>query len=635
MSTIGLRSLLAYKAAMNVTTLNLANVDTPFYSRRQVQLVESMFKNGVDVGSVRRVYDEYISKQLRSATNTKGMNDFMHQQLSQIEVMLQSDKDSVNVYLQDALKSLRELNGNVTDATNRPMFFGKLVAMAGRFNSLGNQLLQEQINSNSSITNSVNVVNKLATEIASINQQIANSSQVDNDALLDQQEKLLQELAKNIDYSSYRGENGQINITLNNGVNLVYGTGATSLSTSANPANPDKLIITAQTTSGLIDITDSIQGGAIAGIYSALTSIQQARAALDKVAMNIADLFNQQNAAGVDAYGNLGAKIFNDINSATAQSSRAYANSTNKGSEQITVSINQSSALTGSDYILNFDTANHYTLTRASDHTVVSSGAVGTLPQVITADGFSTTIGNTPITAGDQFTITPTKNGAKSLSVQLTDPKLLALAFPVITSKNTNNKGNGEIDVRDITDITNSSFSIPGQLNPPITIQFLTAQTYQIVNANTNTVIEGPITYNAQLGADVFPTPGGYDPGYRIHLEKDMQAQDSFNIGYNSNGIGNQNGLKFEGLFATGQFIDNYHILANNFSLDVNQAKISSETSKILEDQALARYSQVSGVSLEEELQNISLYREAYEASAKILDVANEVFKILIGISGG
>ncbi len=80
---------------------------------------------------------------------------------------------------------------------------------------------------------------------------------------------------------------------------------------------------------------------------------------------------------------------------------------------------------------------------------------------------------------------------------------------------------------------------------------FLSDTSYQLVNANTNAVLEGPLSYDPATTKNIFPSAGGYDPGYRVSLKGNIKAGDVFNINYNSNVAGdNRNALIFSKLYS-------------------------------------------------------------------------------------
>lgn len=642
---IGIRGMLAYQAALAVTSGNIGNVKTPFYSRREILFAEDLFGNGVNIADVKRVYDESTSRYLLQSTSSLNMNATLYEQISSLESLLGSDtseenKSTIGNFINDALKALRDLDLNASSVQSRTTYLNKLSTLANRFNAIANEVDQKSRSINQSIEADVSQVNKLTQKIAELNEQINNSQGQDVSALLDLREAQVQELSKYVDFTTRVDDRGFMQITMNNGMSLVFGNQALELSTQSDPANPERLIIKLDTGSTIVNVTNDIKGGEIAGLYESQTLFHQTQNALGRLSLSIMSTMNAQNKLGIDYNATLGGNIFTDINTPEAMANRVINNSNNTGSEAMTVNITDVTQLKNSDYKLVFDTPTHFVVTRLSDNATVSSGAVSSLPQSISVDGMSININSGTIAAGDQFTISPNRGAAGSMKVTMTDPKLLALGWPVKAESNTNNRGSGAVKVDSIIDTTNSSFSIPGQLNPPITIEFLSDTTYQIVDANTSSVIEGPITYDPNVGANVFPTAGSYDPGYRISLSGQIKAGDKFEIAYNNNtSMDNRNGLAFETLYQKGvleggsmSYTQGYNLLSSDVSINVNSAKISAKSSQAVYEKAYGQYGAVSGVDIQEELSNLALYQECYQATAQILQVAKSVFDTIIGL---
>jgi flagellar hook-associated protein FlgK len=275
---------------------------------------------------------------------------------------------------------------------------------------------------------------------------------------------------------------------------------------------------------------------------SASGSKSNSKKALNRLALAFMDLFNEQHKVGLDAHDDLGSNLFTDINNKTIVYDRVGASSYNRGTENISVSIDNVEQLSMSKYKLDFDIPTHYILIRQSDNQIVSSGLVTALPQHIAVDGFVININQGNIAAKDRFIISPLKNAAKSIKLAITDPQLLALAWPVMAT-NSNVTGRENISVTAISDINNKSFSIAHQLNPPVGIIFTTPRTYILVSEYTGSLIEGPINYN-QTATNIFPTPGGYDPGYRVTLIGSPNKDDQFIIDFNLHSTAdNRNGL--------------------------------------------------------------------------------------------
>lgn len=642
----GLRGLLAFQSAMNVTSHNLTNAQRDFYSRRRVDFIESMYHGGVTAGDVNRVYSEIASRDLQRTTSDFSMSEIAYDQLSQIERMLTNDKSSVGSSISETLKTLRELNNNVGSTQSRSSYLNMLNFLAGRFNAAGSQIEEEKLNVNKSINNIAATVSKITQEIAALNDQVVNSQGHDLDSILDKREEQVQELAKYIDFSSNIDEKNQLNISLNNGSALVLGNQYGTIQAIPNPSDSTKLLLQLNTTIGVspLDVTAAVRSGQIAGLYNLQSTLSDAQNSLNRLALTFSNAINAQNKLGIDANGSWGGNIFNDINNSNYINQRILENTNNTGTESMTVSITDTNQLTISDYNLVFDTATHYVLTRRKDNVVVSSGNIGSLPQDIAADGFSISINGGSIVAGDSFIVSPTKSGASSIKMSMTDPKLLALAWAVKSEANQQNKGTGRINVDNIIDPTNSAFSVPGSLNPPIRIEFLTDTTYQLVDANLNSVIEGPINYDPSLGKNsVFPTPGGYDPGYTISLSGAIKAGDTFDIAYNNKMSGdNRNGMAMEDLYkknvlqgSSMTFSSAYDSLSLALSLQTRSEKIDKESNKALYDHSFAYFKAVAGVDQVEETAELQRYYEAYQASAQIIQVAKSVFETVIQLSRG
>lgn len=640
--SIGINSLIAYQSALAISSQNIGNSNTKFYSRREVEFSEAMHNNGVNIADVRRIVDESSLKNLQRTTSIFAMSESSLDQLSQLEVTLGGDTNNTGIYINDTLKALRDLASDAGSLQSRTNFLNKLNILTNRFNTISGQLGQHQQNINQSLNTVVNSVNEIAGKIAEINKQVAATHGEENATLLDQRESLLSDLSKYIDFSTQQDQSGQINITLGNGSLLVFGSQPATLGTLTNPSDPNNLLITLTTGNSSVNVTDFIHGGQIAGLYHTQNVIQDTVNSLGRLSIGMMNEFNVRNKLGMDYNANLGGNIFTDINNSNLTSARAIANTNNAGSVNMDVTIQTPSSLTIDDYQLVFDTPTHYTLTRISTtgNSVVSSGTIGAFPQQISADGFTININSGSISAGDKFTISPTRNAASGMNVAISDSKQLALGWPVIATDSPQNTGHGAATVMSIEDTTNAAFSVPHQLSPPITIHFLSATQYELLDATNNNVLEGPISYTPGVDNDVFPTPGAYDPGYRVRLSGIINAGDTFNLDYNSNGAGDdRNGSEMEKLYQTKTlqggsltFSSAYDFLAGGVAQRTNDSKIGYVSSKAIMDQAYERYSQVSGVSVMEEYTNLARYQQSYQASAQVIEVAKSIFEIIIGL---
>lgn len=321
-------------------------------------------------------------------------------------------------------------------------------------------------------------------------------------------------------------------------------------------------------------------------------------------------------------------------------------------------------SLTSSDYQLRFD-GTFYRLTRLSDNQEVMQS----LSPNMSVDGFSLTLNSGTIANGDTFLIQPTRLGAADFSLNVTQPEKLALALPIRAQGDLNNQGTGSIALTQITNtsglpastptVLGNAFSNPQTLSPPIKIQFTSPTSYRVLDiSNPNAPVQiGPAqSYDPNsLSTPVFPISGVqnnappgpnalelYDPGYRVSLQGEMQAQDEFTIEFNDDATSdNRNGLSFLSLQSdklfqnkTATLQDTYAQMVGEVATRSAKAQTNSQASESLLKSVQARRDTLSGVNLEEEAASLIRFEQAYQAAAQIITTARNIFGILMSTFG-
>lgn len=642
---IGLHSLMSYQYAMTVTSQNMSNSEVPFYSRREVTFSEAfstLFGNGVNMADVRRIYDESVNRGLLISNSALAKANTFLQNISDFEPMLDESSTSIANYINEAVAALNVINTKSGSAESRDAFLYQLQNITARFNALDQNLHTQQSNINKSVQADVNAINDVTARIADINRVMQSASDTEKGDLMDQRDQLLGQLADYLGVESSTDSQGITSLRLNNGTPLLVGTQVFTLATSQQAEDPSKLDIVVLDGQRKINVTSYMNSGELGGLLAwQNTGLDEAKNALGRLALVMSQRLNDQNRIGIDLNGQLGGDIFTDINTPLAMKQRVIANLNNLGNADLSVSIKDASQLTGSDYLLEVDAPGHYQITRKSDHQLVSSGLLPANGSNIDVDGFSLNINSASFASGDKYLLSPTKNAAGNMAMAISHGSKLALGLPVVTDASVSNMGTGQISMIGITDINNPSFMTSGYLNPPIRVEFTSASTYRLVNANDNSLIEDAIVYDPLTGGDIFPTAGGFDPGYRIHLSGDMRDGDQFDIKYNSNGIGdNRNGLLMAGLFQQGQlenntltFTEAYHSLSSSISMKTRSAQTIAASNLTLKNQAEARWNNLSQVSMPEEQMNLLRFTQAFDASAQIIDAGQKVFDTVLGLA--
>jgi len=231
----------------------------------------------------------------------------------------------------------------------------------------------------------------------------------------------------------------------------------------------------------------------------------------------------------------------------------------------------------------------------------------------------------------------PTAADAGSISLAITDPRALAVAFPVASAAATLNTGFGQVEIDSIDGV------------PPLTLPYLAANVSLTFDSSTNqyTVADGVDTATfayapaSQSGLKV--DLGALTAAWTTPVELSVKLSgspanaDVFTLG-NSAAIGdNRNALALAELQTskilnggTQTFGDAYGVVVAKVATRTNQADISQRTQQGLLDQTVLRYESVSGVNLDEEAANLIRFQQSYQAAAQIITVSTTVFNALI-----
>jgi len=159
------------------------------------------------------------------------------------------------------------------------------------------------------VTQSVDQINTLTSQIANLNVQIASAASggQTSSTYLDQRDQLINQLSGLVDVSQIQTENGGVTITTSNGTALVIGNQSVPLTSETDPATGFQGVYSQGN-----NITSTITGGALAGALQARDqTIPSILSSLDSLASSIGNSFNSINEAGTDLNGNAGGAFFN------------------------------------------------------------------------------------------------------------------------------------------------------------------------------------------------------------------------------------------------------------------------------------------------------------------------------------
>ena len=324
---IALRALQAQQTSLDVTGHNVANANTPGFSRQRAVHRASQpypmpmlaggvsggqYGTGVEVSQIMRMRDLFVETRLRQENPWLGYWETMEQGLSQVELFFNEPSETGIASALDQLwDSLQDLSHSAeSESVRRVVIQRAQVLVESIFNSR-NQLHELRADLNNSVQVRVNEINILASQIADLNNQISKvtaSGSAPND-LLDQRDVLLEQLSRIADIEVTDDHANMVIVTLD-GVGLVQRSTAYLLETrrvQRPDLGYDKYEIYWQSTGSPVKVEAGELG---ATLVLRDEKVQHYIDELDKWTLNFADVFNQIHRQGFDLNGDSGEDFF-------------------------------------------------------------------------------------------------------------------------------------------------------------------------------------------------------------------------------------------------------------------------------------------------------------------------------------
>ncbi len=630
---VGARALMANQTVLQTTGNNIANVNTPGYSRQTVQLqtVESQYSGsgyigkGVNVATITRSYSEFLTRQAALAGATSAGDTTRAEKLKQLESLFPAGTMGIGAAVSDMLNAFSDVATAPTDLTARTVALTKTDETAKRLSNTSTLLDDLQQGVKLELDQKTTAINTLATSIAAVNDKIARATgngQPPND-LLDQRDQLVRELNQYVQTSSVQATDGTTSVFIGGSQALVMGITASTVALSQDEfGDPNKTKLTLTRAGATITMNEDLLGG---GEVSGLLRFQngdmnEARNLLGRYTLALSTSLNDQHKLGLDLDGNTGGNLFTP---ATLGNLNIWPDSSNTGAATLGLSITDASQFAASDYEINFTGAAAGTVTRRSDGVVTAFSAV---PIVVDGLSISVTAG---ALNGDRFLIKPFSTAASTIATEFSTPRALAVASPVAGMMGSSNTGSLQLSA--LTARTNPS------TNVPVTIKFTGANTYTRsdtgITSYTYTsgqAIEGSVPATTPLSQWSLTLQGTPNAGDTFTVEAQPAAYRNLNSG-NASAMMNVRDLPmFDGAAVT----DGYASLIAQIGIRAMSADYSANVSNAIALTAEKERTGVSGVNLDEEASKLLQYQQAYQASAKMIQVASSIFDTLIQTLG-
>ena len=237
---IAKRGLFTQQSALYVTSNNIANANTPGYSRQRVNFVETepyppasmnrlqipgQMGTGVEAGSIERVRDSFLDLQYRGENNKLGYWEARADALKKMEDIMNEPSDSGLAKTMDQFwQSLQDLSVNPENEGARSVVRQRGQAVVDTFHYLYDSLSQIKQDLGSQIDVTITQINSLAQQISQINQQISEvepNGYLPND-LYDERDRLVDQLSQLINVRVEKVPSGGNALKIAEGVYKIY-----------------------------------------------------------------------------------------------------------------------------------------------------------------------------------------------------------------------------------------------------------------------------------------------------------------------------------------------------------------------------------------------------------------------------
>ncbi|MGO3357188.1 MAG: FlgK family flagellar hook-associated protein, partial [Oceanisphaera sp.] len=543
--------------------------------------------------------------------------------------------------LDDMYQAINAVVDNPGNLGNRDLMLANAKDITNHFNEYYSALEQETTIKNRDIESRADHVTSLTSGIAELNQQILNAglNGSPND-LLDQRDRLIQELGQEVKITTLKDKDGMISVMLGGREPLVSGNQAYAM--EVRPGSPDsqqtELYLSNPNNPEHATRVKGSQalGGEMGALFHYRDQILGPNLSdMGKVAIAIADAFNEVQKQGVDLNGEVGKNFFTDINDPAAQANRFLGSNPNISGA---VEITDTGKLTGGEYTLKYHGGDYMLTDVTSGETfAIDAADVDNTPpsteQTINRPdlGISITLSDVPDT-NDEMQIRPTRQGGNDLNVELNTGDQIAASGSIMVDANKDNTGTAKVGVQTVAPTAPATAIDEADYPLTVKVEDDGAGGVKYVVTDKNGTL--PALFDGQ------PTDGSITFGdVQMNVQGTPAEFDQFVIKQAKGSGNNSNALNFADL-QNKKWLDNGKSTVtdslNKTAVEIGgltrNQRVKAEAAGAAYNQSYDRMLSTSGVNLDEEAANLLRYQQSYMASARVVTVASETMNTLLQI---
>lgn len=328
-----MQALDAAQGALTATSNNIANVNTPGYTREVAQFSENgenqtgdeVTGGGVTLDGLQSIRDELLNIQIQQQTSLQSSVNTQSSSLQQVQTFFTSSGNDLASALTAFSGGLAQLSANPGSTATQQSVLANGQNLASAFNTTAQGLTAAQSDADRQVPQTVTQINSLTQQIAQLNGQLSQVPAAESGGTTeDQLDQLVQQLSGLTGIAITQGTDGET-ITTANGTPLVIGGQSFNLQTSTGTNGFQQVL-----DSNGNNITSSIQGGTLGGAIGIRDQVIPGfLSQLNTLASQLGTAFNTAQAQGFDSNGNAGTNFFTiptNTNDAAAGISVAISN---------------------------------------------------------------------------------------------------------------------------------------------------------------------------------------------------------------------------------------------------------------------------------------------------------------------
>ena len=672
MLNIGTNALNTFKRGLEVTSHNVANINTEGYNRQRAEITSqayggttAMFAGaGSGVQSIERIYASYIQDQL---TDAQGLKSRYEEQLSlskQVEGVIASNDGGIQESMQNLFNGFQTLSNNPTSDNQKQQVLSEGQSLRTIVRNASEVLETTERQANSQIKDFTTEINRQLEAIHTVNNEVkrasASSAQAPND-LLDQRDQAIKKLSEYMDIKTFRQSDGRIDVHTGNGrLPLISDNTLTFLGADKTEyTQENRTEVTMQIGGRKLEVSDQIQGGQLGGVLDFRKNMLDPAMNDLGVALNgLTASTNWQHFQGYDEDGNPGQAFFKTFETNAFNSRDNIADGSN-----ITVRFNPSQPAGG--YPTGYNGEPPYDTTQPTDYaskeaqlqnayddvgqlkareyeiradgtnftfhdrktgetltpTQVDIDDDGTNDQVYKVDGLEFDLSGIANNDGDRFLVTPHKDMVSQFDMAITDPQKMATRgeAPLPTYNELKDALGVTTDTLDSSAPENT---FDGEsLEDRFDAIFGAGSFANVADGNNEITLaeyQDPAT-----GIEQNAIMGPAAEGDNTNIANMASLQDK-PVLYN-----NESGEPSETL------LGGYSTMAGHAGNYVRNTDIQLSAQNNVFEQISQRREAYSGVNLDEEAANLMRFQQAYQSSAQIVQTSQSLFQSLLGAVRG